>query len=97
MDEQKRANYPWQIPVAERFPASRHSEAQPRRRACEFFYDFELALLEQGCTSQLIYDGEREVFRFADGRFVLSREHADWPSLKAIGYFDAWRLYITTL
>jgi len=24
------------------------------------------------------YDGERELFRFHEGRFAFSREHADW-------------------
>ena len=48
--------------------------------------------MEEGCDSELVYDSERDVFRFPDGRFALSREHADWPSLKAIGYFEAWRL-----
>jgi hypothetical protein len=44
-------------------------------------------MLEEGCDSELVYDTEWDVFRFA-----LSREHADWRSLKAIGYFEAWRL-----
>jgi hypothetical protein len=92
VDEHKWPEYPWQLPVAERFPASHLSEAQRRRRACEFFYDFELALLEEGIDSDLVYDREREVFRFLDGRFVLSREHAYWSGLKAAGYFDAWGL-----
>jgi hypothetical protein len=92
VDEHKWPEYPWQLPIAERFPASRLSEAQRRRRSCEFFYDFELALLEEGLDSELVYDSEEEVFRFPDGRFALSREHADWPALKAVGYFNAWGL-----
>jgi hypothetical protein len=48
--------------------------------------------MEEGCDSELVYDEEHEVFRFADGRFALSREHANWAGLKAIGYFEAWRL-----
>jgi hypothetical protein len=90
--EQKRTEYPWLITIGERFPASRLSEAERGRRGCAFFYDFELALLEEGCDSELVYDKEQDVFRFSDGRFALSREHADWPGLKAIGYFDAWGL-----
>jgi hypothetical protein len=92
VDEQDQPEYPWQLPIAERFPASQLSEAQRRRRECGFFYDFELALLEESCDSELIYDREGEVFRFTDGRFALWREHADWPGLKAVGYFDAWGL-----
>lgn len=26
----------------------------------------------------LVYDGERDLFRWTDGRFAFSREHADW-------------------
>jgi hypothetical protein len=78
VDEQKRAEYPWQLPIGERFPASRLSEAERRRQSCEFFYDSELALLEEGCDSELVYDKERDVFRFSDGRFALSKEHANW-------------------
>ena len=92
MDEHKWPEYPWQLPLAERFPASQLSQAERRRRECEFFYDFELAMLEEGGDSELVYDGEGEVFRFPDGRFALSREHADWLGLKAEGYFDAWGL-----
>jgi hypothetical protein len=93
VNEQKRVEYPWQLPIADGFPASGLSEAERRRRSCEFFFDFEMAVLEEeGCDSDLVYDKERDVFRFPDGRFALSKEHADWPGLKAIGYFDAWRL-----
>lgn len=63
-----------------------------RRQDAQFFYLFERLLMEEGCDSELIYDEEHEVFRFPDGRFALSREHADWRGLKATGYFEAWRL-----
>jgi len=29
----------------------------------------------------LIYDEEQDLFRFRDGRFAFSREHADWALL----------------
>jgi hypothetical protein len=29
---------------------------------------FERLLIEEGCDSELVYDEEHEVFRFADGR-----------------------------
>lgn len=90
--KKERPEYPWQIPVSERFPGSQLSETERRRQDAQFFYLFELLLMEEGCDSELVYDSERDVFRFPDGRFALSREHADWPSLKAIGYFEAWRL-----
>ena len=91
-EKTERPEYPWQIPIADLFPASQLSETERRRQECEFFYRFELLLIEEGCDSELVYDEEREVFRFSDGRFALSREHADWRGLKAIGYFEAWRL-----
>jgi hypothetical protein len=91
-EKKERPHYPWQIPIADLFPASRLSEPMRRRQDAQFFYQFELLLLEEGLGSELVYDSEREVFRFPDGRFALSREHADWAGLKAMGYFDAWRL-----
>ena len=65
----QKPRYPWQIPIAEGFPASQLSETERRRRECEFFFQFELLLLEEDLGSELVYDAEREVFRFA-----LSRE-----------------------
>jgi hypothetical protein len=91
-EKRERPRYPWQIPIADLFPASRLSEAERRRQDCEYFYPFELLLMEEGCESELVYGEEQDVFRFADGRFALSKEHADWACLKAIGYFEAWRL-----
>jgi hypothetical protein len=91
-EKKERPEYPWQIPVSDHFPASQLSETERRRQDAQFFYLFELLLIEEGCDSELLYDEEHEVFRFADGRFALSRERADWAGLKAIGYFEAWRL-----
>ena len=92
MDEKKRPEYPWQIPIADLFPTSQLSETERRRQDAQFFFLFERLLIEEGCDSELVYDEERDVFRFPDGRFALSRDHADWIGLKAIGYFEAWRL-----
>jgi hypothetical protein len=91
-EKKEKPEYPWQLPIAGRFPASQLSETERRREDARFFYLFKLLLMEEGCDSELVYDEEYEVFRFADGRFALSREHADWAGLKAIGYFEAWRL-----
>ena len=90
--KKERPHYPGQIPIADLFPASQLSESERRRQDAQFFYQFDLLLLEEGLGSELVYDAEREVFRFPDGRFALSREHADWDGLKAMGYFEAWRL-----
>jgi hypothetical protein len=67
-EKKEKPEYPWQIPIADRFPASQLSEAMRRRQDAQFFYLFELLLIEEGCDSELVYDEEHEVFRFADGR-----------------------------
>ena len=36
------------------------------------------------------YDGERELFRFHDGRFAFSSEHADWALLRKRGRLKGW-------
>jgi hypothetical protein len=33
----------------------------------------------------LVYDEEKDLFRFTDGRFAYSREHADWGLLRERG------------
>jgi len=33
----------------------------------------------------LLYDEEKNLFRFTDGRFAFSREHADWELLRKRG------------
>jgi hypothetical protein len=33
----------------------------------------------------LVYDDEKERFRFSDGRFAFSRDHADWELLRKRG------------
>ena len=33
----------------------------------------------------LIYDEEKDLFRFVDGRFAFSREHGDWALLRKRG------------
>jgi hypothetical protein len=33
----------------------------------------------------LLYDEEKDLFRFTDGRFAFSREHADWELLRKRG------------
>lgn len=92
MDERKRPEYPWQIPRSPASPRADASEAERRRQDAEAFFEIEEAALEFGFPSELVYDEGDGVFRFPDGRFALSRGHADWPGLKAIGYFSEWGL-----
>jgi hypothetical protein len=33
----------------------------------------------------LVYDEEKNLFRFRDGRFAFSRDHADWALLRKRG------------
>jgi hypothetical protein len=70
----EKPEYPWQIPIGERFPASELSETKRRRQDAQFFYLFERLVIEEGCESELVYDEAHKVFRFADGRFALSSE-----------------------
>ena len=47
-----------------------------------------MTLLEEGDTSDFIYDEEEDLFRFPeDGRFAFSREWADMELLQERGYF----------
>jgi hypothetical protein len=42
--KKEKSEYPWQIPIADLFPASKLSEAKRRRQDAQFFYLFELGL-----------------------------------------------------
>ncbi len=64
----------------------RRSEAERRRIAARILYDFEAECTRQGWgDSAFVYDGERDLFRFTDGKFAFSREHADWELLRKRG------------
>ena len=72
----------------ERAPwAPRRSETEERRRLCELLYDFEMEAKRQGFLADpaYVYDEEHDLFRFRDGRFAFSREHADWALLRKRG------------
>jgi hypothetical protein len=71
----------------ERAPwAPRHSETEERRRLCELLYDLEIEYRKVGWGDPAcVYDEERDLFRFRDGRFAFSREHADWKLLRKRG------------
>ncbi|MGH3147279.1 MAG: hypothetical protein ACRDTR_15890 [Rubrobacter sp.] len=64
-----------------------HSESERRRIRAETFYEFEMEYRRQGYLEDpaLVYEEERELFRFTDGRFAFSREHADWELLRKRG------------
>ncbi len=58
---------------------------EARHQAAEVLYDLEIALWETG-LSKLVYDEQRECFRFEDGQFAFSRRRVDWKLLKERGY-----------
>ena len=93
MDEQfskKRPEYPWQLQVHARAPGADETEAERRVDFARFSFDFWKTLLDEdlGAHPLLFWDEGRGFFRFSDGRFALSREHADWPALKEGGFFS---------
>jgi hypothetical protein len=46
-------------------------------------YDFKIECREQGWGDPaFVYDEEKDLFRWTDGRFAFSREHADWKLLR---------------
>jgi hypothetical protein len=57
-----------------------------RRVAARTFYDFEIECRRQDWGDPAFkYDGEHDLFRWTDGRFAFSREHADWKLLRKRG------------
>lgn len=64
----------------------KRSEAARRRMHARLFYDFEVECRKQGWGDPVfVYDEERDLFRWTDGRFAFSREHADWELLRKRG------------
>ncbi len=72
----------------------KRSETEQRRIDTELLYDLEMECRKQGFLADpaLVYDEEHDLFRFRDGKFAFSREHANWELLKKRGRlkgFDA--------
>ncbi len=64
----------------------RRPEVERRRGRCELLYDLEVEYRKVGWGDpSSVHDEERELFRFRDGRFAFSREHADWVLLTKRG------------
>ena len=61
------------------------SDQERRRRRANALYVFEMVLREEG-ISDFVYDEEKDLFRFPDGRFAFSREWADIDLLQERGY-----------
>jgi hypothetical protein len=63
--------------------APRRSALEQRRIDAALRYDLELEFRKAGWSdSALLYDEEKDLFRFTDGRFAFSREHLDWEQLR---------------
>ena len=61
-----------------RCPAS-----EQRKRDAALLYELELEFRKVGWEDPaLVYEEEKDLFRFIDGRFAFSREHADREFLR---------------
>ena len=66
--------------------ARKRSQTEQRRRDAELLYDLEVEFRKVGWGDPaLVYDEEKDLFRFVDGKFAFSREHADWELLRKRG------------
>ena len=69
----------------ERAPwAKRRSEQRKRDAALRCELEMESRKLGLGGPA-LVYDEEKDLFRFRDGPFAFTREHADWSLLRKRG------------
>jgi hypothetical protein len=69
----------------ERIPwAKRRSEQRKRDPALRYEPEMESRKVGWGDPA-LVYDEEKELFRFRDGRLAFSRDHADWDLLRKRG------------
>ena len=69
----------------ERTPWTRQRSEQ-RKRDAALRYDLEMESCKVGWGDPaLVYDEEKDLFLFTDGRFAFSRGHADWELLRKRG------------
>ena len=62
----------------------RRSDQRKRDAALRYSLEMESRKVGWGDPA-LVYDEEKELFRFRDGRFAFSREHADCELLRKRG------------
>jgi hypothetical protein len=65
------------------------SDGERRRRRANALYEFEMLLREEG-ISDFVYDEEKDLFRFPDGRFAFSREWAPHSGTSKRGPIFTW-------
>jgi hypothetical protein len=71
--------------------APKRAEAEQRRMNARLLYDLEMEFRNLGWGNPAyVYDEERDLFRFHDGRFAFSREHAYWALLRRRGRIRGW-------
>ena len=71
--------------------AARRHEAEQRKARRELLYDLETEFRKIGWGNPaFVHDEEKGLFRFRDGHFAFSREHADWALLKKRGRLKGW-------
>jgi hypothetical protein len=69
----------------------RRKESELRKIHARLLYDFEMECREQGWGDPaFVYDEEKDLFRWTDGRFAFSRDHADWELLRKRGRLKGW-------
>lgn len=70
-------------------PAAKLTEAERRADHARHMFDSEKERRNEGTGGhpELFYDTPKDLFRFSDGTFALSRDHANWSSLQEAGFF----------
>jgi hypothetical protein len=69
----------------ERTPWSkRRSEQRKRDAALRYYLEMESRKVGWGDPA-LVYDEEKDLFRFTDDSFAFSRDHGDWQHLRKRG------------
>ena len=64
----------------------KRSETAQRKTDARLLYDLEVELRKVGWGDPAyVHDEEKGLFRFHDGKFAFSREHADWALLRKRG------------
>lgn len=97
----KQPEYPWQLELPEWAPAAKMTKAERRADDARYMLEWEEINREEGWGGHplLFHDEAKDLFRFSDGTFALSRERANWPVLKEKGFFRAdlafYALHIT--
>ena len=68
----------------ERAPwAKRRSFSEQRKRDVTLHYELGVEFRKVGWGDpSLVFDEEKDLFRFRDGRFAFSRDYADWELLR---------------